>query len=226
MHDLTFIGREQLNTTIWRHSFHVDEPLSFAPGQYARFRFPFDIVDPNDKQHRTFTIISQPGETTVTFMTRITEPHSIFKHHLMELQVGDPMLVDDPRGDVVLPDDPSVPLVFACAGIGIASTISILTQVQQQHIRRRISLLYGVKTIEDKVYQELIDTFPFTNYRTMVDPEQITAEHIYQFAGNDNRTQFCISGPPGYIESVKEGLLALGVEEANVRFDAYKNYGY
>jgi benzoate/toluate 1,2-dioxygenase reductase subunit len=226
MHNLTFSGREQLNATIWRYNFQIEKPLEFAAGQYARFRFPFEIDDPNGKQHRTFTIISQPNETTVSFMTRVTEPHSLFKQYLVKLLPGDRMSVDDPRGDVVLPADPDIPLVFACAGIGIASTISILTGVNQRREQRRISLLYGVKTPEDRVFSDLIDTFPFIEHQILVEPSQIRATDIFDYAHNDPRTQFCISGPPGYIESVKSGLLALGANEANIRFDAYKNYGY
>lgn len=226
MYDIAFVGREQLNATIWRYVFRAERPVVFAAGQYARFRFPFEIADPNGKQHRTFTIISQPNDTTVAFMTRITEPRSIFKQHLTELHPGDMMSIDEPRGDVVLPTDSSIPLVFACAGIGIASTISILTYVLNHGQQRKISLLYGVKSNDDVVYSDLLDKFPFVNRQTLVAPRQITPQDIFAYGSDDARTRFCVSGPPGYIESVKEGLLALGVSNNNIRFDAYKNYGY
>ncbi len=223
---LTFVSREQLNSTIWRYTFHAAEPVHFIAGQYARFRFPFEIDDPNGKQHRTFTLISQPNDTTVAFMTRITEPHSIFKQHLTTLQSGDSMLIDEPRGAVILPDDPSVPIVFACAGIGIASTISILTFLKIHKQQRAVSLLYGLRTLDDVAYGELLDSFAFSSRQQIVAPEQITPEAIFACANGDVRTQFCISGPPGYIESIQSELLALGIPEANIRFDAYKNYGY
>lgn len=226
MHPLTFVSREQLNATIWRYTFRTSEPVPFIAGQYARFRFPFEIADPNGKQHRTFTLISRPNDTTVAFMTRITEPRSVFKQHLTELQPGDAMSIDEPRGDVVLPDDPNIPLVFACAGIGIASTISIVTQLKNSGRYQPISLLYGVKSLDDIVYSELLDKFPFTHHQVLVAPEQISPQAIFTYGEADSRTQYCISGPPGYIDSVKQGLLALGVPESHIRFDAYKNYGY
>ena len=226
MYELSFTSREQLNETIWRYTFQSATPVRFIAGQYVRFRFPFEINDPNGKQHRTFTLISQPNDTMVSFMTRITEPHSVFKQHLTELRPGDGMSIDEPRGAVVLPDDPDVPLVFACAGIGISSIISILTTVVRSGITRRISLLYGLRTADDAVYDDLLGTFSFESKQVIISPQQITPEAIFACANGDRRTQFCISGPPGYIESVKSGLLALGAPEANIRFDAYKNYGY
>ncbi|MGK2896497.1 MAG: ferredoxin--NADP reductase [Candidatus Saccharimonadales bacterium] len=226
MYNLHFISREQLNETIWRYTFQASTPVQFIAGQYTRFRFPFEIADPNGKQHRTFTLISQPNDTSVSFMTRITDPHSVFKQHLTELQPGDAMSIDEPRGAVVLPEDPDVPLVFACAGIGIASTISILTSVMNSGTTRHISLLYGLRSLDDAVYNSLFEAFPFVSKQIIISPQQITPEAIFACANGDARTQFCISGPPGYIESVQTGLLALGAPEANIRFDAYKNYGY
>lgn len=226
MYSLHFISREQLNETIWRYTFQAPTPVQFVAGQYARFRFPFEIDDPNGKQHRTFTLISQPNDTSVSFMTRITEPRSVFKQHLTELQPGDAMSIDEPRGAVVLPEDPDVPLIFACAGIGIASIISILNTVVSSGTSRHISLLYGLRSLDDTVYNDLFESFPFISKQIIVSPQQITAEAIFACAGGDRRAQFCISGPPGYIESVKTDLLTLGVPEVNIRFDAYKNYGY
>lgn len=226
MHNLRFIAREKLNETIWRYTFQASKPVQFVAGQYARFRFPFEIADPNGKQHRTFTLISQPNDMTVSFMTRITEPRSIFKQHLTELQAGDTMSIDEPRGAVVLPEDPDVPIVFACAGIGIASIISILTSIVRSGIPRHISLLYGLRSLDDAVYSTLLESFPFESKQVIISPQQITPEDIFACADGNINAQFCISGPPGYIESVKTGLIELGVSEDNVRFDAYKNYGY
>lgn len=226
MYELRFISRQQLNETILRYTFQSATPVRFVAGQYVRFRFPFEISDPNGKQHRTFTLISQPNDTVIAFMTRITEPHSVFKQHLTELQPGDKMSIDEPRGAVVLPDDPDIPLVFACAGIGIASIISILTTVMRSGVMRRISLLYGLRTADDAVYDNLLGSFPFVSKQVIISPQQITPDAIFACANGDTRTQFCISGPSGYIESVKSGLLALGAPESNIRFDSYKNYGY
>lgn len=136
------------------------------------------------------------------------------------------MSIDEPRGAVVLPDDPDVPLIFACAGIGIASTISILNFIINSDTTRRISLLYGLRSSDDAVYSDLIGSFPFISQQTIISPQQITPEAIFACANSDMRAQFCISGPPGYIESVKTGLIELGAPEASIRFDAYKNYGY
>jgi len=226
MPDLAFISRDQLTETIWRYTFRASEPLSFIAGQYARFRFPFEISDPSGKQHRTFTLISQPLDTTVAFMTRITEPRSVFKQHLTELSPGDKMSIDKPRGDVVLPDNPNIPLVFACAGIGIASAISILTAVGKNESHRNISLLYGLRSVDDAVFDDLLHPFPFTSSQTIISPQQITADGILACANGNPSTQFCISGPPVYIDSMREGLLLLGTPEANIRFDSYKNYEY
>lgn len=226
MYNLTFVSRELLSETIWRYTFQASQPVRFSAGQYARFRFPFDIADPNGKQHRTFTLVSQPNDTTVSFITRIIEPCSVYKQLLVELSPGDKMSIDEPRGGVILPEDPDVPLVFACVGIGIASTISILMAIINGGVPRKVSLLYGLQSDDDMVYHDLIDSYPFLSFHKIVSPQRITPEDIYACANGDLRSQFCISGPPGYIESVKVGLLALGVPEANIRFDSYKNYGY
>lgn len=222
--NLIFQHRMRLNETIWQYTFRPEQPVRYIPGQYARFRFPFVIGEPDSKQHRTMTLVSHPSDATIDFATRFSEPCSVYKQHLQALQPGDRMNIDEPRGDVVLPKSPAAPLIFVAGGVGIASFISMLRDVNVSGQARTISLLYGMHTTSDKVYGSLLDSFPFANFTAYISPHYITGAAILA-AGNDNpQALYYISGTEHFVASLRSQLEAAGLDHSRIIFDYFSGY--
>ena len=61
---------------------------------------------------------------------------SAFKRSLAELEVGAEVEVEHPKGDFVLPAEPTLPYVFVAGGIGITVFRSMLLYISEEdHFR-------------------------------------------------------------------------------------------
>ena len=94
-----------------------DREVDFRPGQY----FFVTLLDPpydDDKgPRRHITVVTSPNDrNTLGLATRLRD--SAFKKSLQELEVGDEVEVEPPKGKFMLPEDTSRPLVFLAGGIG------------------------------------------------------------------------------------------------------------
>jgi ferredoxin-NADP reductase len=87
-------------------AFHFDKPAGFShqAGQNALFGLP------GGTESRTFTIASAPHEPELMVATRMRD--SAFKRSLAELEVGDEVEVEQPKGDFALPLDTGPEYVF------------------------------------------------------------------------------------------------------------------
>lgn len=116
--------------------------VDFSPGQYFHVTLP-DIGYQDDKGlRRHITAVTSPNERGVLGLaTRIRD--SAFKRSLRELPVGAEVDVDQPKGDFVLPQDTSRPLVFIAGGIGITVFRSMLLYIREERLPYRITLVYS-----------------------------------------------------------------------------------
>lgn len=159
--------RAQFIDYIWENPSHTiatvrliaDKPYYFTPGQYA------DIVIPHDKPDargttRTMTFSSLPSDKYITFTTRFSQKAgSTYKRTLQGLDVHSPVTLTDPMGDMVLPLDSAIPLVFVAGGLGIASYVSMVRWLIDKSDWRDITLLYAVRDTGDIIFQDEFDGY-------------------------------------------------------------------
>lgn len=134
------------------------------------------------------------------------------------------MFIDQPRGDVVLPKSLSVQLVFVAGGIGLASFISMLRDVQLSGRPRTISLLYGIKNPRDKIFDTLLHSFPFANFKEYISPHRITVEDILSANRNDTSALYYLSGTEKFVESLRCQIRDAGLNDSQVIFDYFSGY--
>lgn len=218
-----FKARRELAPTIWEYSFRPEKPVDFVPGQYVGLQLPGVEGDPRGRS-RTFTITSLPSDPLVTFVLKHFDAQSPYKTYLQSLDAARPAAaaITNAMGDVVLPKLASLPLVFVAGGIGIASFVSILNSLVKSSESRSISLLYGLRTPDQLIYRELLESFPFAARRTFISPQHLTAKDILQPTGPDSLIY--LSGSEHFVENLRENLYFHGISRERVVFDFFDGY--
>ena len=213
-----------------------DEEVDFRPGQY----FHVTLLDPpyEDEKgpRRHITIVTSPNDrNTLGLATRLRD--SAFKKGLQELEVGDEVDVEPPKGKFMLPEDTSRPLVFIAGGIGITVFWSMLQYIEEKSLPYRVTLIYSNREREETAFFEELRSYQQRNPNlrlilTMTqDPDwdgesrKIDAQFLRDHLSDDlNEYTFMAAGPPDMVEAMKEALAAVGVAEENVLAQGYSGY--
>ena len=212
------------------------EDVDFRPGQYFFVTLP-DVGHQDEKGlRRHITVVTSPNERGVLgFATRMRD--SAFKRSLHDLPVGAEVEVEAPKGNFVLPEDSSRPLVFVAGGIGITVFRSMLRYICEERLPYRVTLIYSNRDAESTAFldelSELEQELPGLRLiLTMTqDPSwrgetrKIDAQFFRDHLEEDpNGSTYLVAGPPEMAEAVQKALAEAGVREENVRAERYSGY--
>lgn len=222
-YQLEFIRRTQLAGTIWQYDFRPSVPIRFVPGQYAHFSFPFPVGDSRGAE-RTMTLTSLPTEDVISFVTRFPAKPSVFKRRLCQLTSGDTVRMGEPLGDVVLPRTTAAPLVFTAGGIGIASYIAMLRDLHARGEKRTTSLLYAMRSCDDKIFSDLLHSFPFALFKEYISPRRLTAADILTAARSETQALYYLSGTESFVMDLRRQLEDSGLDHSRIVFDYFTGY--
>src|SRR2546423_143777 len=199
--------------------------VDFKAGQY----FWVELLDPpyQDEKgaRRHISVVTSPTERGVLGLcTRLRD--SAFKRSLAELEVGDEVEVEEPKGDFALPEETDRSYVFIAGGIGITVFRSMLRYIADKGLPHEVTLVYSNRDRESTAFldelTELDDTNP--NIRLVAtmteDPEwdgekrRIGAELLRDHLEGDLETYtYLVAGPPAMVEAMVEMLAAENVPE-------------
>jgi ferredoxin-NADP reductase len=214
----------------------LGQDVEFKPGQYFFVTLP-DVGHQDERGlRRHITVVTSPTEKGVLgFATRMRD--SAFKRSLRELPAGAEVEVEPPKGNFVLPEETSRPLVFVAGGIGITVFRSMLRYIQDTGLGHRVTLIYSNRDRESTAFldelRELEQESP--NFRLVLtmtqDPgwdgesRKIDAQFFRDYLGDDlNEYTFLVAGPPGMVEGMQEALAEAGAKEENVIPERYSGY--
>jgi ferredoxin-NADP reductase len=212
------------------------EKVDFKPGQYFFVTLP-DVGRQDERGlRRHITVVTSPNEKGVLGLaTRMRD--SAFKRTLGELPVGTEVEVEEPKGDFVLPEETSRPLVFVAGGIGITVFRSMLRYIGEEGLPHRVTLIYSNRDPESTAFldelQELEKENP--NFRLILtmteDPgwegerREIDAQFFKDdLEGDLNDYTFLVAGPPAMVEGMQNELEKAGVEGQNVVAERFSGY--
>jgi ferredoxin-NADP reductase len=210
--------------------------LDYRPGQY----FWVELLDPpyEDEKgpRRHISAVTSPTEPGVIGLcTRLRD--SAFKRSLAELPVGAEVEVEQPKGDFVLPEDASRPLVFVAGGIGITAFRSMLRYVSDKGLSHRVTLIYSNRDPESAAFlaelEELERQNP--NLRLVLTMTQdgswegerrrIGADMFRDYLGeNPSASNYMVAGPPEMAKAATEELQKAGVDEKLIATDSFSGY--
>jgi ferredoxin-NADP reductase len=211
------------------------QEVDFRAGQYFWVELLDSPYEDEKGLRRHISIVTSPTERGVLGLcTRLRD--TAFKKTLAELQVGDEVEVEEPKGDFVLPEDTNRPYVFVAGGIGITVFRSMLRYIGGTGQPYNVTLVYSNRDRESTPFldelQELERSLPGLRLvLTMTQDEgwegesrYIGADLLRDHLGDLADLTYLIAGPPPMVESVVEALAAAGVPEEQVLPDRFSGY--
>ena len=217
------------------------DTFRFAPGQHIGVRATID----GHEVRRTYSICSATDERHLRIGVRLQERGSMSGHVGRKLRAGDTLEVLPPTGRFILAPDAQAARTY-CAfagGSGITPILGIIRNALRQEPASRFLLFYGNRTTASIMFAEdllaLKDTYPqrlslyFLMSREPQDVEVFNGRLDAAKVGVLGRELFdaraidgyFLCGPDTMIESVREGLLGLGVEQARIHSEHFASEG-
>jgi ferredoxin-NADP reductase len=214
----------------------LGEEVDFRPGQYFWVELPDRGYDDERGLRRHISVVTSPTERGVLGLcTRLRD--SAFKKTLAELEVGDEVHVEPPKGDWALPGDTGPSYVFVAGGIGITVFHSMLRYIADTGAPYRVTLVYSNRDRESTAFldelQEWERRLPdFRMILTMTDDpgwggdsRRLDAEVLRDLLDEDlGAFTFLVAGPPAMVDSVAGDLTAAAVPEERVRAARFSGY--
>jgi ferredoxin-NADP reductase len=209
--------------------------VDFRAGQYFWVELPNRGRDDDKGLRRHISVVTSPTDRGVLGLcTRLRD--TAFKQTLAELEVGDEVEVEDPKGDYRLPEDTGKHYVFVAGGIGITVFRSMLRYIADTGEPYRVTLVYSNR---DRESTPFLDELPELESRipglqvvlTMTEDDgwdgearRVDAEMLRDHVGELGAHTFLVAGPPPMVESVVEQLSGAGVPEEQVLPDRFSGY--
>ena len=211
------------------------EEVDFRPGQYFWVELPDRGYEDEKGLRRHISVVTSPTERGVLGLcTRLRD--TAFKKTLAELELGDEVEVEEPKGDYRLPEDTSSHYVFVAGGIGITVFRCMLRYIADTGKPYKVTLVYSNRDRESTAFldelQELERTLPDFRLVTIMtdDPgwdgesRRIDADVLRDHLGELGDSTYLVAGPPAMVEAVAGQLSEAGVPDEQVlpsRFSGY-----
>jgi ferredoxin-NADP reductase len=237
-HSSRLVQREEL--ALGTMAFHLSKPagFEFRPGQAFEIQLPgVDAAAGEDRAH-AFSIVSAPHEHELVFATRMRD--SAYKRSLAALSLGAELLIDGPFGSLTLHRKPERAGVLIAGGIGITPFISMLRHAAHTASAQPLALLYSNRRPEDAAFLDELEALArrlpgFALHATMTDMAHsqrawkgptgmMDAAFVRDRVRGLPDPVFYVSGPPGMVQAMRETLVQAGVDDDDVRSEAF--YGY
>jgi ferredoxin-NADP reductase len=205
--------------------------VDFLPGQYFWVELPDRGHEDEKGLRRHISVATSPTDQGVLGLcTRLRD--TAFKKTLSELQVGDEVDVEQPKGDYRLPEDTNREYVFVAGGIGITVFRCMLRYIRDTGEPYRVTLVYSNRDRESTPFlDELVELErSLPNFRlvlTMTEDEGWEGETRYvsgDLLRDLGHYTYLVAGPPPMVESVVEQLAGAGVPEDRVLPDSFSGY--
>lgn len=230
---ITFDHSTNESSTIRTFWFKPPKPLDYTAGQYIELTLRHSPTDDRGEK-RWFTLSSAPNQPLISITTRYAgeRQSSTYKNALFALQPGATLDLAGPMGDFVLPKDVNIPLIFVAGGIGITPFHSMLAWLADQKQHRPISLMWGIRTEDDIIFQ---DTFDRANIHATIvvsDPSgswggergQLTGSMIAGLAPLRDNTLIYLAGPEPMTEALANDMLRSGIKRHQLVTDYFPGY--
>ncbi|MGE5469771.1 MAG: ferredoxin--NADP reductase [Bacteroidota bacterium] len=217
-------------------AFHFAKPpgFTFKPGQAIELILP---ELPENAGH-AFSLVNAPFDDQLVIATRLRD--SAYKRALRSLQPGSPVRVEGAFGSLTLHKDTARPAVFIVGGIGITPCISILRQATHDRLPQDLVLVYSNRRPEDAAFLDQLQQLAAQNSRfrllaTMTKMEASTRPWtgetgpvneslLGKAAGQLVAPIYYLVGPPAMVESMRELLNRMGVDDDAIRSEEFFGY--
>jgi ferredoxin-NADP reductase len=215
--------------------FAVEDYPDYRPGHYFWVELPDRGHQDEKGLRRHISLATSPTESGVVGLaTRLRD--TAFKRTLAELEVGDEVQVEEPKGSFLLPEDTSAEYVFVAGGIGITVFRSMLRFIADKDLPYRVTLVYSNRDRESAAFLDELEELErqvegLRVILTMTDDpgwegetRQLDADVFAELVGGLEGKTFLVAGPPAMAEGVSESLRGAGLPEDRVLVDGFTGY--
>lgn len=233
-----FVRREEVAEGTMAFVFEKPAGFAFKPGQAIELVLGSVSGASSEKLRHAFSLVSAPFESELVVATRMRD--SAYKRALKDLPAGSTVQIEGPFGSLILHHDENRPAVFMAGGIGITPFVSMLRQAAMDQLPQQLTLVYSNRRPEDAAYlaelQQLeLENKHFQMVATMTQMSKssrpwrgetgyIDAPLLKKVVGDLSLPIFYVVGPPGLVETMRDTLISVGVEEESIRSEEF--YGY
>jgi ferredoxin-NADP reductase len=216
-------------------TFAVQDYPEFRPGAYFWVELPNRGHDDDKGLRRHISLVTSPTESGIVGLaTRLRD--SAFKQTLAELEVGDEVVVEEPKGSFLLPEATNERYVFVAGGIGITVFRSMLRYIRDTEAPYEITLVYSNRDRESTAFLDELEHLErelpgLRLVLTMTDEDgwsgetrRIDAAMLRDQLGALDRYRYLVAGPPAMTEAVVAELHSAGVPEDRVLADKFSGY--
>lgn len=224
---LRYDGSQKVTNDVTSFIFEPEEPVKWQAGQYLHYLMPHP--DEDERGHeRWFTNSAAPNEGKVVISTRIAaERGSSFKRALLNLEPGEEIEADAPKGSFVI-EDPGRNYIWVAGGIGITPFRSILAEASTQGQQLKVDLLYANRNADNIPFKEELERYAADNSDFKIeyfnDPNRLDTKAIKERIDSTQNPLVYISGPEPMVKDFAQKLKELGVTEEIVKLDDFPGY--
>jgi Na+-transporting NADH:ubiquinone oxidoreductase subunit F len=210
------------------------QELDFRAGKYVQFVVPAYELTP-DPVYRAYSISSAPSRKKAIELEIRLVPNGICTTYVFQrLAVGDEVTVNGPYGDFYLRDSDR-DIIFVAGGSGMAPIKSILLDMVDRGIRRKVTYFFGARAVRDlflveemKALEKKLPDFRFIPALSAPDPEDkwegekglITEVLDRHFQRLDHHEAY-LCGSPGMIDASIKVLQSKGLPAELIFFDKF-----
>ncbi|MDH3346372.1 MAG: FAD-binding oxidoreductase, partial [Kiritimatiellaceae bacterium] len=217
-----------------RMSLPEGEEINMTPGQYVQIKTPKYKKTP-EPVYRAYSIATNPNDTTHVDLCIRLVPDGICTTYVFEhLKEGDDIVFNGPYGDFRLTDTDK-DMVFIAGGSGMAPFLSMLAQIQNEGITRKVTYFYGARSKRDLICQEEMAAFEaaipnFTFVPCLSQPMDsdewegesgLVTAVVQRHCPDLTEMEGYLCGSPGMCDASLAALTANGMPEENVFFDKF-----
>jgi sulfoxide reductase heme-binding subunit YedZ len=226
---LSSIMRETRDTVTLRFALSDHKPLGAKPGQFLTF----DWVVDDKTLPRSYSISSSPLRADYVEVT-VKQQGIVSTFLNRDAREGLRVEAHGPFGQFYFDEKRDGSIVLFAGGSGITPIMSILRYVEEVAAGKEIMLFYAVRSENDVIFQEDLATLEkrLPRFRSLVVASSPGAEWlgprglvnrslIEQQLGEIGHRTFFLCGPTGFMASIKEILMSLGVPSEQIRQERF-----
>lgn len=239
------IARTEQESSVIR-SFYLEPEdggplLPFEAGQFLTIR----VTPPGAEKPlvRTYTVSSASGESHYRISVKREETGTMSRLLHDQMETGAVIEAKAPRGGFFLDASQKRPAVLIAAGVGITPMIAMACHVAREGLRTRhfrpLTILHAARSVKDQAFARAFRDLEQSSggklrYLSLISQPETSsiAGQDYDLAGRaDTETlqqvlpqedaDFYICGPGGFMQTVYEGLLSLGIQDANIHAETF-----
>jgi glycine betaine catabolism B len=209
-------------------TFYFTKPdhYHFIPGQYTLLKFPGSEIS------RPFTFSSSPIENHLGFTIK---KMGEFTTKLFDAQIGDELILDNPKGEALnFNEEVKEDVVFIAGGSGVTPFMSSIKYAVHKNLPNNILLLFGNRTSKDIINFREFNSFNQPNIKIIHclsgevfddwkgETGFIDSNLIAKYVDNFTNKLFYVCGPPIMTKLIKQVLIDLNVNEEQIRMEKWE----